>query len=54
MASFHVTADVSSDDPAVRPVLEQLGAGTISERPDGFCVHRFIDWVPKGTCSVGS
>ena len=89
MPSFHVVADVSSDDPgALRPVLEEFVSGALTELPEGFhidgvaagddvrhanrallsalrraerrtrmraewadgdVVHRFFDYVPKGT-----
>jgi len=43
--SFHVVVDVSSDDPgALRPVLEELVSGALTELPDGF----HIDGVAAG------
>jgi hypothetical protein len=39
-ARFHLVADVSSDNPAaIRPVLEQLVQGTITEGAKGFHVE---------------
>jgi len=43
-SSFHLSAEVSSDSlTAIRPVLEQIVGGAITEAPKGFHVDASIE-----------